>query len=75
MGRFILRYQGRGPRPEADVARIRAVDGLAVLDETPRMLLVDADRARLDAALAALPAWRAVEERVVPLPDTKKSVE
>ena len=42
MGRYIVRYAGEGSRPAADVQRIRASRGLNVLDDSSRMMLVEA---------------------------------
>ena len=42
--RFILRYTGTGPRPNAHVARLRQVPGAKVLRESDRMLLVEGGR-------------------------------
>ena len=43
MGRFILRYRGPGQKPAKDVARVRELSEVRVLDDSaPRMLLVEA---------------------------------
>jgi hypothetical protein len=71
MGTFILRFTGPGTRPAAAVARIRALRGLAVLDDSPRMLLVEAPEHDLRALMASLPDWVMTRERIVPLPDPR----
>ena len=72
MARFVLRYRGRGPRPDADVERIAAVVGVEVLDDTPRALLVDGPAEALRTTLAELGRWAMSPERPVPLPDLRR---
>ncbi len=72
MARFILRYRGGGPRPDADAAGIAALAGVEVLDDSPRMLLVDGPEDTLRTAVAGLPGWAIGEERSVPLPDVRR---
>lgn len=73
--RFILRYVGPGEAPEADVARIRDLPGLSVLDASSgRMLLVDAPVVALRRMMTGLPGWELAPERFVPVPDTRRRV-
>lgn len=72
MARFILRYRGAGPRPDADAERIAALAGVELLDDSPRMLLADGPEGALRAAVAAMPGWTIAEERAVPLPDLRR---
>jgi hypothetical protein len=72
MPRFILRYRPAGPRPDADARRIAALPGVELVDDSPRMLLVDGPEAALRAALADLPAWVMTAETSVPLPDVRR---
>jgi hypothetical protein len=69
--RFILRYVAAGPKPAADVARIRAVPRIDVLDESDRMLLVEGVRGEVDAALASCPGWELTVERSIPIPNPR----
>lgn len=69
--RFILRYRGPGQAPAADLERIRATSDLAVLDETPRMLLVGAAPEIVSELVAGMPMWVAVAERSLSLPDPR----
>jgi len=71
MPRFILRFRGKGARPPEDVARIQALPHTTVLDDSPRMLLVDAPEAEVKAAMDSLPNWSITEERTIPLPDSR----
>jgi hypothetical protein len=73
--RFILRYGGDGPKPDADVDRIRAVSGATVVDESARMLLVESDEAALRQTVESLaPGWVLARESVVKVPDTRKKI-
>jgi hypothetical protein len=72
MGTFILRFRGQGRKPAADVARIRSLAQLTVLDDSsPRMLLVEAPEEPLATLMAALPDWMMTRERRIPLPDPR----
>ena len=73
-GRFILRYTGAGPRPNAHVARLRRVPGAKVLSESDKMLLVEGGRHELEAATRALDGWVLTAEKTIPVPDTRKKV-
>ena len=75
MSRFILRYRGKGGRPEEMVQRIRQLDGANVLDDSGRMLLVDAPEEALRQLIETQSDWILCSERVFPLPDTRKRIE
>ena len=72
MARWILRYRGERSRPDADVARVAALPGVEVVDDSPRMLLVEGAEGVLRAALAAMADWAMSEEHPVPLPDVRR---
>ena len=72
MNRFILRYQGEGPKPAEDVNRIRSLQNIKVLDESsPRMLLVEGPGANLKALVESMPEWVLTPQRMIPLPDPR----
>jgi hypothetical protein len=71
MGRYIVRYVAEGTRPAADVKRIRAVPELTVLDESSRMMLVEASEKGLKKLMDALPGWSWSPERTIRLPDRR----
>jgi len=75
MGRFILRFTGRGPTPEADLAQIRSAPGVTVVDSaSPRMLLVEASPETVAQLAGALPGWTYSREQAIPLPDPRPKV-
>lgn len=75
MSRYILRYGGSQPAPLEHLQNIRATPGLRVLDQSPKMLLVDADESPLRARLERMPGWSMHPEQSYPLPDTRKKIE
>lgn len=75
MKRYVLRFRGTGPKPVADVARIRALSKLKVLDDMGgRMMLVEAGAEELTGLLRSMPDWVCAEEHMVPLPDPRQRV-
>ena len=75
MGRFILRYTGRGATPDSDLAQIRSAPGITVLDGTsPRMLLVQASPETVRQLAKALPGWTYCKEQTIRLPDPRPKV-
>jgi hypothetical protein len=71
MGRYILRFTGTGPRPAADVKRIRCAAKLTVLDDSARMLLVEASEERVKEVISSMPGWSWSPERTIRLPDSR----
>ena len=73
--KFILRYCGKGEKPAAQVARVRACADVKLLDaSSPRMLLVEGARQAVAALAETLPDWIVSEERTVKLPDPRPQV-
>jgi hypothetical protein len=69
MCRYILRYQGQGAKPQDDVQRFRALSGVKLIDESSRMLLVEAPCVEsLQAAVESAGCWSISDERSVELP-------
>ncbi len=76
MDRFILRFQGSGPKPAEDIERIRTLSNTTVLDDSsPRMILVEAPEAELKALVDTMPGWVISKERTIPLPDLPKLID
>ena len=71
MAKFIVRYVGTGPRPAADVKRIRTAPGLKVLDDSSRMMLVQASAAGLKKVVQSMTGWTWSPERSIRLPDPR----
>ena len=74
MAKYILRFTGSGAKPAADVARIRKYEGVTVLDEAPRMLLVQCAKPRARHLVEGLDNWVMSEERAVELPNPRPKV-
>jgi hypothetical protein len=75
MARFILRYGASAAAPAEHVQNIRAMPGIRVIDQSPKMLLVDADEAALRDKIKSLPGWSVHVEHQIQLPDTRKTLE
>jgi hypothetical protein len=72
VSRFILRFRGAEQTRAADVARIRALPHIAILDDSsPRMLLVEAPEEELKSLMESMPDWVMAPERYIPLPDSQ----
>ena len=74
MGRFILRYEGSGPKPDEDVARVRDLRDTTVLDDSPRMLLVEAPEEVLRAHFDGKTDWVVSREQSYELPPRHPSL-
>ena len=72
--RFILRYTGDGPAPDAHLASLRAAPGTKVLDQSDRMLLVEGHQRELEKATRSLHGWVLTADKQVPVPDTRKTI-
>jgi hypothetical protein len=73
MGTFIFRFPGDDP-PADDLERIRKHPGLKILDETPRMLLVDAPKSAVAPLQERLASWIITPEGATPRPRTRHEV-
>jgi hypothetical protein len=74
MSQFILRYGGSSSIPEDHLESIRTVPGLKVLDQSPKMLLVDGDESTLREKLRDKPGWSIHTQSAYPLPDTRQKI-
>lgn len=76
MGRFILIFRGKGPKPVEDVKRFRALRNTTVLDESSsRMILVEAPDAELKALVDTMPEWIITQEKTIQLPDLRPKID
>ena len=69
MARFILRYRGPGTAPDDAIALFRDLPGATVIDESPRMLLVDSTEQSLRNILEKAPEWVMSPETSYSLPE------
>jgi len=74
MSRFILRYRGQGARPQDVVEKILAIGGAAVLEDSDRMMLVEAPEQELREAFGSEADWVVTPEVKYEVPDTRKKV-
>ncbi len=75
MARFIVRYRGKGERPPDAVKKVQGIAGAAVLEDSGRMMLVEAPEHALRTALASEDDWLVSPEVGYAVPDTRKKVE
>lgn len=71
IGRFILRYRGKGSIPNEDLERIRSLSDAQIIDSTSRMLLIEAPDKELKSVLSSMSEWIVAEETHIPLPDPR----
>lgn len=75
MPRFILRFTGTGAVPADDVERWRSLPNCQIVDETPRMLLVEADEQPLRELIKSGQDWRLTPETTaIRVPDPRPKV-
>jgi hypothetical protein len=70
MSRFVVRYRGPGKRPQETVDRLEA-GGTSILEDSGRMMLVEASEQTLRHALDSAD-WVVSEERQYSVPDVRK---
>ena len=73
-GRFILRYTGAGPTPQAHVVHLKRVPGTKVLDASDKMLLVEGRQQELESFAHMCGGWVIAPEKTIPVPDTRKKI-
>jgi len=57
------------------VARVAQLSSATVIDDSPRMLLVESEPAELEALVDGLADWVMAPEQHLPLPDTRRLAE
>ncbi|MCI0461273.1 MAG: hypothetical protein L0Z62_30365 [Gemmataceae bacterium] len=70
MAHFIVRYTGRGAPPAEDLQRIRSLAGLHIVNESPRMLLVEGSASSV-RALEEMESWVVTPEKMMSPPDPR----
>ncbi len=74
MGKYILRYTGGGNTPIEDVRQIRAVPSITVLDNSSRMLLVQATETTVRHLLREMTGWVYGPEQTYEIPNPHPKV-
>ena len=59
-------------KPAEDVRQIRPVRGTRVIDESERMMLVEAPDGELRKLMSGLSRWVMGDEQTIPLPDPRE---
>ena len=72
MERFIVRYTGPAAAPPDQVGLIRK--RFRVIDESSKMLLIEAEPADIEQMKATLPGWKSSKEVQYRVPETPLSV-
>ena len=72
--RFVLRYRGKGPKPDADVAKLEALADAVIVHSTARMLVVEANPEPLRDLVDRLGDWVMGPDMSYDVPDTRKKV-
>jgi hypothetical protein len=72
--RFVLRYRGDGPKPDADVARLQQLADAVIVNSSARMLEVEAEPEPLRDVVDTLPDWVMGPDVAYEVPDTRKKV-
>jgi hypothetical protein len=69
MARFILRYQGAGTKPQSDVKKFSGLSNVKLVDESAKMLLVEAPtQESLVDAVSDVEGWAICPECSIELP-------
>jgi hypothetical protein len=71
---YILRYKAAGAKPESDLSRIREAAGIKIVDESPRMLLVEGDDENIKHLSGDLGNWLVTPETQISVPDTRQRI-
>ncbi len=70
--RYVLRFQGRGAKPAADVEQVRRLPGVTVVEESSRMMLVEGDDETLPPLIETLSGWVVSPEQTYEVPDPRR---
>lgn len=75
MPRFVVRYRGKGERPQDAVDKVGRIEGASVLEDSGRMMLVEAPEQALRNALTPQTDWMISPEISYSIPDVRKRVQ
>jgi hypothetical protein len=68
MARYILRFTGPEASPDYARERLANCQDVKIVDESPRMLLVEASPEAINRLTQELPGCNATPERMIPAP-------
>jgi hypothetical protein len=71
MARYILRFTGKGASTGDAKHRLTKLPDVQIVDESLRMLLVEAPPEAIGRLTEELPGWTSTLERTIPLPDPR----
>lgn len=69
MARYILRFTGKGASPDHAKQRLAKLPDVTIVDESARMLLVEAPPETISRLSKELPDWNWTPERMIPPPE------
>ncbi|WP_273212627.1 hypothetical protein [Runella zeae] len=75
MKNFLIRFMGIGKPTQKDIEKIEAEKNLRILDSVGKTLRIETDQTTLNRLLTQLKDWGLQQERVYPLPTTRKRFE
>ncbi len=75
MPRFVVRYRGKGERPQDAVDKVQGIEGASVLEDSGRMMLVEAPEQALRNALAPETDWMISPQVIYSIPGTRKKIQ
>lgn len=73
MARFVLRYRGQGKYPAGTLEKLHAT-GASIVEDTGRMLLVEAPELALKGALVPERDWLVTPEVSYAVPNPRESL-
>ena len=75
MPRYTLHQPKSSATASGDVpADLRSDDRVAIIDEMPRLLLIECPKEVADEWLARMPGWKMQEERRAKVPDSRPNL-
>lgn len=74
MNRFILRFSGTGMSPSEVTQHLQDIAGVAVLDSSSKMFLIEGSQSDLELAAQSMSGWQLIPEHFTPLPNPRKKI-
>jgi hypothetical protein len=73
VSRFVVRYRGKGEYPARVLEKIRSL-GASIIDDSGRMLLVEAPKRGFEEAMASEQDWLVTPEVSYERPNPRQSI-